>query len=153
MQCSTGNTRRWTDMPRASPLTTSGKRPTWTLPGALIPHFTLYSWVTNICRRLNTATLRAASTVLLARVSQVGSGLPAGEGSSSGGRKERFRTPVVQTFWCTALHLCFEQAQPKMYHSPKVDDRVGVFYLKFLENQFLDVFFWKNLKLTSHLNR
>ena len=26
-----------------------------------------------------------------------------------------------------ALHLCFEQAQPKMYHSPKVDEGVDVF--------------------------
>ena len=25
-------------------------------------------------------------------------------------------------------HLCFEQAQPKMYHSPKVDDGVDVFF-------------------------
>ena len=25
------------------------------------------------------------------------------------------------------VHLCFEQAQPKMYHSPKVDDGVDVF--------------------------
>ena len=71
--------------------------------------------------------MRAASTMLLAWVYQVGSGLPDGEEISSGGRKERFRTPVVQTFWCTALHLCFEQAQPKMYHSPKVDDGVDVF--------------------------
>ena len=29
----------------------------------------------------------------------------------------------------TGLHLCFEQAQPKMYHSPKVDDGVDVFFL------------------------
>ena len=27
-----------------------------------------------------------------------------------------------------ATHLCFEQAQPKMYHSPKVDDGVDVFF-------------------------
>ena len=27
-----------------------------------------------------------------------------------------------------AAHLCFEQAQPKMYHSPKVDDGVDVFF-------------------------
>ena len=25
------------------------------------------------------------------------------------------------------LHLCFKQAQPKMYHSPKVDDGVDIF--------------------------
>ena len=26
-----------------------------------------------------------------------------------------------------AVHLCFKQAQPKMCHSPKVDDRVEIF--------------------------
>ena len=25
-------------------------------------------------------------------------------------------------------HLCFKQAQPKMYHSPKVDDGVDIFF-------------------------
>ena len=25
-------------------------------------------------------------------------------------------------------HLCFKQAQPKMCHSPKVDDRVNIFF-------------------------
>ena len=88
----------------ATGIPADNKRKTANIDAARAPHhFTLYGWVTNICRRLNTATVRAASTVLLARVYQVGSGLPDGVGSSSGGRKERFRTPVVQTFWCTAL--------------------------------------------------
>ena len=51
----------------------------------------------------------------------------------------------------TASHLCFEQAQPKMYHSPKVDNGVDVFFfLNFLKTYFR-TFFSKNLKLTSHL--
>ena len=28
----------------------------------------------------------------------------------------------------TDSHLCFKQAQPKMYHSPKVDDGVDIFF-------------------------
>ena len=27
-----------------------------------------------------------------------------------------------------AAHLCFKQAQPKMCHSPKVDDGVDIFF-------------------------
>ena len=42
-------------------------------------------------------------------------------------------------------HLCFEQAQPKMYHSPKVDDRVDVFFFNFLKTNFR-TFFFKELK-------
>ena len=28
-----------------------------------------------------------------------------------------------------AIHLCFKQAQPKMCHSPKVDDGVDIFLI------------------------
>ena len=38
-------------------------------------------------------------------------------------------------------HLCFEQAQPKMYHSPKVDDGVDVFFLNFLKTNLQTFFF------------
>ena len=38
-------------------------------------------------------------------------------------------------------HLCFEQAQPKMYHSPKVDDEVDVFFFNFLNTYFRTFFF------------
>ena len=34
-------------------------------------------------------------------------------------------------FWLTLLltgHLCFKQAQPKICHSPKVDDGVEIFF-------------------------
>ena len=33
-----------------------------------------------------------------------------------------------------------------MYHSPKVDDGVDVFFFKFLENLFSDAFFFKEFK-------
>ena len=36
-------------------------------------------------------------------------------------------------------HLCFKQAQPKMCHSPKVDDGVDIFF-KVLEHLFLGLF-------------
>ena len=49
----------------------------------------------------------------------------------------------------THTSLCFKHAQPKMYHSPKVDDRVDI--KKILENLFQT--FLKNFKLPSHLNR
>ena len=29
---------------------------------------------------------------------------------------------------CVFIHLCFKQAQPKMCHSPKVDDGVDIFF-------------------------
>ena len=38
-------------------------------------------------------------------------------------------------------HLCFEQAQPKMYHSPKVDDGVDAFFFNFLKTNFSTLFF------------
>ena len=38
-------------------------------------------------------------------------------------------------------HLCFEQAQPKMYHSPKVDDGVDVFFKISLKPIFGRFFF------------
>ena len=55
--------------------------------------------VTNILRRLSTAAVRAASTVLLARVSQIGqgSGWLAGGGSGRGGRSGRWSTPERPT--------------------------------------------------------
>ena len=37
-------------------------------------------------------------------------------------------------------HLCFKQAQPKMCHSPEVDDRIEFCFL-LLENIFLELFF------------
>ena len=42
-------------------------------------------------------------------------------------------------------HLCFEQAQPKMYHSPKVDDGVDVFF-KFSWKQIFLTLFFKEFK-------
>ena len=39
------------------------------------------------------------------------------------------------------IHLCFKQAQPKMSHSPKVDDGVDIFFLKFLNTYFWTIFF------------
>ena len=59
---------------------------------------------------------------------------------------------VCKTLWynVSRSHLCFKQAQLKIYHSPKIDDGVDIFF-KFLEHPFLDHFF-KNFKLTSHLN-
>ena len=38
-------------------------------------------------------------------------------------------------------HLCFKQAQPKMCHSPKVDDGVDIKKKKNLEFLFLDILF------------
>ena len=49
-------------------------------------------------------------------------------------------------------HLCFKQAQPKMCHSPKVNDRID-FFSKLLEHLFSDHLKKKNFKLTSYLNR
>ena len=44
------------------------------------------------------------------------------------------------TFICLEVpHLCFKQAQPKMCHSPKVDDRVE-FYFNFLNTYVLTIF-------------
>ena len=37
-------------------------------------------------------------------------------------------------------HMCFKQAQPKICHSPKVDDGVDIFFKTF-EHLFLDHFF------------
>ena len=54
-----------------------------------------------------------------------------------------------QLFQPLVEHLCFKQAQPKMCHSPKVDDGVDIF----LKRLFSDHFLKKNIKLTSHLNR
>ena len=37
-------------------------------------------------------------------------------------------------------HLCFKQAQPKMCHSPKVDDGVDIYnFFFYLENLFLEL--------------
>ena len=36
-----------------------------------------------------------------------------------------FITKVAEYILC---HLCFKQAQPKMCHSPKVDDGVDIFF-------------------------
>ena len=33
-------------------------------------------------------------------------------------------------------HLCFKQAQPKIRHSPKVDDGVEFFFFNFLNTYF-----------------
>ena len=41
-------------------------------------------------------------------------------------------------------HLCFMQAQPKMCHSPKVDEGVDHFFLNFL-NTYLLTFVFKEL--------
>ena len=38
-------------------------------------------------------------------------------------------------------HLCFKQAQPKMCHSPKVDEGVDHFFFKLLEHLFFDICF------------
>ena len=46
---------------------------------------------------------------------------------------------VIFSGWGKMLHLCFKQAQPKMCHSPKVDDGVEHFF-----SHFLDPFFWEN---------
>ena len=35
---------------------------------------------------------------------------------------------VVVVVIAVAVHLCFKQAQPKMCHSPKVDDGVDILY-------------------------
>ena len=59
----------------------------------------------------------------------------------------------LATIVAVSAHLCFKQAQPKMCHSPKVDDGVDIFLFLLLEHLFLDHFFLKNFKLTSHLNR
>ena len=48
---------------------------------------------------------------------------------------------IIVTFGLLFIvNLCFEQAQPKKFHCPKVDDGVDVF-LKYLENLFSVVFF------------
>ena len=41
-------------------------------------------------------------------------------------------------------HLCFKQAQPKMYHSPKVENGVKTNF-PFLGHFFLDIFFGRTL--------
>ena len=46
--------------------------------------------------------------------------------SGSGGKKTFKR--YLKSEQTDTQHLCFEQAQPKMYHSPKVDDGVDVFF-------------------------
>ena len=48
---------------------------------------------------------------------------------------------VVLAVSITTTHLCFEQAQPNMYHSPKVDDGVDVFFSNFLKTNFRTFFF------------
>ena len=50
---------------------------------------------------------------------------------------------MVGTNLC--YHLCFKQAQPKMGHSPKVDDKVDIFLKNFLNTYFLDNFFVEEL--------
>ena len=36
---------------------------------------------------------------------------------------------LVSHIYLVYIHLCFKQAQPKMCHSPKVDDGVDSFFL------------------------
>ena len=48
-------------------------------------------------------------------------------------------------------HLCFKQAQPKMCHSPKVDDGVKNNFSLF-GPIFLGIFLFKNLELSYILN-
>ena len=54
---------------------------------------------------------------------------------------KRFKMGKEVEFITVPPHLCFEQAQPKMYHSPKVDDGVDVFFLNFLKTYFRTLFF------------
>ena len=54
--------------------------------------------------------------------------------------------------WPICKHCCFKQAQPKMWHSPKVDDGVDIFFKLSWKRSF-GQFFLKNFKLTSNLNR
>ena len=42
------------------------------------------------------------------------------------------------------IHLCFKQAQPKMCHSPKVDEGVDIYKKKFL-NTYFGTFFVEEL--------
>ena len=52
---------------------------------------------------------------------------------------ESMNESVTKVFVEQPRHLCFKQAQPKMGHSPKVDDGVHIF-LKLLEHLFSDHF-------------
>ena len=38
-------------------------------------------------------------------------------------------------------HSCFKQAQPKMCHSPKVEDGVDIFIVYFFDSYFWTIFF------------
>ena len=49
--------------------------------------------------------------------------------------------------WPRSHHLCFKQAQPKMCHSPKADDRVQTFFFKDSQTPIFENFFKKNFKL------